>query len=74
MQCVAFHDINPQAPIHFLVIPRKAIPKLSDAAEEDQEVRILFGGILKWLQILAAYGYNYNSHAPTDSGAYNVHC
>jgi histidine triad (HIT) family protein len=34
-RAVAFHDVNPQAPAHFLVIPRKAIPKLADASEED---------------------------------------
>jgi histidine triad (HIT) family protein len=34
--CVAIHDIHPQAPVHVLVIPRKGIPKLSDAREEDQ--------------------------------------
>lgn len=34
--CVAINDINPQAPIHVLVISRKAIPKLSDAGPEDQ--------------------------------------
>jgi len=33
---VAFDDINPQAPVHFLVIPRKPIPKLSDAEDGDQ--------------------------------------
>ncbi len=33
--CVAIHDINPQAPVHVLVIPRKAIAKLADAGEED---------------------------------------
>jgi histidine triad (HIT) family protein len=27
--CVAFHDIAPQAPVHFLVVPRKLIPKTS---------------------------------------------
>ena len=37
-KCVAFDDINPQAPVHFLVIPRKAIPQLSDAQDEDQEL------------------------------------
>jgi len=36
--CVAIHDINPQAPVHVLVIPRKAIPKLADAGEEDGEL------------------------------------
>ncbi|MGB2247313.1 MAG: histidine triad nucleotide-binding protein [Alcanivorax sediminis] len=35
-QCLAFRDINPQAPTHFLVIPKKPIPKLSDAVAEDQ--------------------------------------
>jgi histidine triad (HIT) family protein len=25
-QCMAFHDINPQAPVHVLVIPKKHIP------------------------------------------------
>jgi histidine triad (HIT) family protein len=36
--CFAIRDINPQAPNHFLVIPRKVIPKLSDASPEDAEV------------------------------------
>ena len=35
-QCLAFRDINPQAPTHFLVIPKKPIAKLSDAEEADQ--------------------------------------
>lgn len=38
LQCVAFHDINPQAPVHFLVLPRKPIPQLTDADEEDEQV------------------------------------
>lgn len=32
----AFRDINPQAPTHILIIPRKPIPKISDATEDDQ--------------------------------------
>ncbi|MFZ5476009.1 MAG: histidine triad nucleotide-binding protein [Myxococcota bacterium] len=36
--CFAIEDINPQAPGHLLVIPRKVIPKLSDATAEDAEV------------------------------------
>ncbi|XP_070168220.1 adenosine 5'-monophosphoramidase HINT1 [Polyergus mexicanus] len=35
-QCVAFDDVNPQAPVHFLVIPRKAISQLSKAQDEDE--------------------------------------
>ncbi|MGZ5442702.1 MAG: histidine triad nucleotide-binding protein [Thermoanaerobaculia bacterium] len=32
---VAFHDINPQAPTHVLVIPRRHIPMLNDLGEAD---------------------------------------
>lgn len=31
----AFHDINPSAPVHFLMIPRKHIPSLAQVAVED---------------------------------------
>lgn len=33
---VAFHDINPGAPTHVLVIPRRHISSLTDAAPEDE--------------------------------------
>ncbi|KAI4479188.1 hypothetical protein M0804_011327 [Polistes exclamans] len=35
-KCVAFNDINGQAPVHFLVIPRKPISQLSKADDEDE--------------------------------------
>lgn len=34
-QCLAFRDIHPQAPVHVLVIPKKPIPRVGEAAEED---------------------------------------
>jgi len=34
-RCVAFRDVSPQAPVHFLVIPRKPIAMLDEAGEED---------------------------------------
>jgi histidine triad (HIT) family protein len=34
--CVAFHDIAPQAPVHFLVIPRKLIPRVAEATSADE--------------------------------------
>ncbi|XP_037573171.1 adenosine 5'-monophosphoramidase HINT1-like [Dermacentor silvarum] len=37
-KCVAFHDINPQAPVHFLVIPKKEISQLSKATEDDKDI------------------------------------
>ena len=35
-RAIAFKDVNPQAPTHLLVIPRKEIPRVSDATEEDE--------------------------------------
>ena len=34
-QCVVLRDVNPQAPVHLLVIPRKPIPRVGEASEED---------------------------------------
>jgi histidine triad (HIT) family protein len=34
--CVALRDINPQAPTHILIVPRKPIPTLDDLTEKDE--------------------------------------
>ena len=36
--CVAIRDVNPQAPTHLLVIPKKLIPRTSEASQEDQSL------------------------------------
>lgn len=36
--CIAFRDVNPQAPVHILVIPRKAISRVAEAGEADKEL------------------------------------
>ncbi|MBX7221925.1 MAG: histidine triad nucleotide-binding protein [Blastocatellia bacterium] len=35
-RCIAFRDINPQAPVHILVIPREALESLNDASQSDE--------------------------------------
>ncbi len=40
---LAFHDIDPQAPVHILVIPKKHIESLDEAGEKE---RSLLGGLL----------------------------
>jgi histidine triad (HIT) family protein len=35
---LAFRDISPQAPTHILVIPKKPIPQLDNAEEEDRDL------------------------------------
>lgn len=44
---IAIHDINPAAPVHLLVIPKKHIAKLAEARQEDQN-------LLGKIQIVAA--------------------
>jgi len=36
--CLAFRDINPQAPVHVLIIPRKVLRTHADIRQEDQEL------------------------------------
>ena len=40
---IAFHDVNPQAPVHVLIVPKKAVPRLGVASEAD---RALLGKLL----------------------------
>jgi histidine triad (HIT) family protein len=35
---LAFRDINPQAPTHVLIIPKKPIPRIAEANADDQQV------------------------------------
>jgi len=54
-QCLAFKDINPQAPMHILIIPKKPMARLVDAEASDQE---LLGHILlKASEIAEQQGY-----------------
>jgi histidine triad (HIT) family protein len=43
---IAFHDINPAAPVHFLIVPRQHIPTLSECNESH-------GALLSKMMLLA---------------------
>ena len=32
---IAFRDVNPQAPVHVLIVPKRVVPRLADATEAD---------------------------------------
>ncbi len=49
-EVVAFPDINPLAPVHILIIPRKHITSLTEMSEEDV---LLIGGMAKAANSLA---------------------
>ncbi len=50
-QCFAFRDINPQAPTHLLIVPRKPIPGLDDLDDADES---LIGHLFMVAKSLAA--------------------
>jgi histidine triad (HIT) family protein len=35
---IAFHDVNPQAPVHVLIVPKRVIPRLAESAATDAEL------------------------------------
>ena len=37
-EIIAFNDINPQAPVHVLIVPKKEITTLNDLELDDQEI------------------------------------
>jgi histidine triad (HIT) family protein len=49
-QCVAFHDVHPQAPVHFLVVPKKEIARLGASTPADEP---LLGHLLHVAQLVA---------------------
>ena len=54
-ELVAFQDINPQAPLHALVIPRRHIPTLNDLSADDER---LVGAMLRRAAAIAGeHGY-----------------
>jgi histidine triad (HIT) family protein len=53
--CLAFRDINPQAPMHILIIPKKHVARLMDAEADDQQM--LGHLMLKASEIAEQQGY-----------------
>jgi histidine triad (HIT) family protein len=64
--CLAFKDVNPQAPLHFLLIPKKPIINIADATQEDQA--LLGHLLLKAGEIAADQGYGDNFRLVTNNG------
>jgi len=56
-EAIAFHDVDPQAPVHVLIVPKKAVPRLADAIDKDAARQTTFGcarrgegvGAFQWL-------------------------
>ena len=38
-EVLAFRDVNPQAPVHVLIVPKRVVPRLADATPADEALR-----------------------------------
>ena len=65
--CLAFRDINPQAPLHVLLIPKQPIARVADAVAADQA--LLGHLLLKTGEIAAAEGYRDAFRLVVNNGA-----
>ena len=68
---IAFHDVNPQAPVHVLIVPKKALPRLSVATEKDRallgKLLLVAGELAKKLEIDQT-GYRVVINSGPDAG------
>jgi histidine triad (HIT) family protein len=75
---VAFRDINPQAPTHILLIPKKHIPKIADTSQDDQMLLgdlILSARDLAVEEGIAESGYRlvFNNGAHAGQDVFHIH-
>ena len=75
--CLAFKDINPVAPVHILVIPKKRIEKISDSNTEDKELLghlfLVAGNIARDLGIEDAFRLVVNNGAGAQQTVFHLH-
>ena len=75
--CLAFKDINPVAPIHILVIPKKRIEKISDSNTEDRELLghlfLVAGKIARDLGSEEAFRLVVNNGAGAQQTVFHLH-
>jgi histidine triad (HIT) family protein len=74
----AFHDVNPVAPTHVLIIPRRHIPKISDIETSEEGLvgrMFLRGNEIAAREGLAPDGYRYvfNCGMAAAQSVYHVH-
>ena len=74
---IVIKDISPQAPTHLLIIPKKVIPKLSDATDEDQNIlghlMLVAGKIAEQLELDETFRLVVNNGAKSGQSVFNLH-
>ena len=74
--CIAFRDVQPQAPVHLLVIPREPIAQLADAGPEHQALLghlLLVAARVAQQQGLSSWRTVINSGAEAGQTVFHLH-
>jgi len=75
--CLAFRDINPQAPTHVLLIPKKEIAKLSGADAGDQallgHMMLAAAKVARQLGVEDAFRLVVNNGAEAGQSVFHLH-
>ncbi|KAH7727613.1 CRE-HINT-1 protein [Aphelenchoides avenae] len=74
---LAFHDVSPQAPVHFLVVPKKPIDMLQSATDADEAVlgKLLLAAknVAKTLELKDGYRVVINNGPQGAQSVYHLH-
>jgi histidine triad (HIT) family protein len=74
--CVAFRDVNPQAPVHILVIPREHVPSVADVKDQTMVGKLTsLAADLAKREGVAESGYRLviNTNADAGQTVFHVH-
>ncbi len=74
---IVINDIQPQAPVHLLIIPKKVIPKLSDSTEDDRDLlghlMLVANKVAKELQLDDTFRIIVNNGAKAGQSVFHLH-
>jgi Diadenosine tetraphosphate (Ap4A) hydrolase and other HIT family hydrolases len=77
VDAIAFHDVNPQAPVHVLIVPKKVVPRLTDATESDAallgKLLLLARDIAKKMDLSRGYRVVINSGPDAGESVPHLH-
>ncbi len=74
---IAFHDVNPQAPVHVLIVPKRVVPRLTDATDNDSallgKLLLVARDLAKKLDLSSGYRVVINSGPDAGESVPHLH-
>jgi len=74
---IAFHDVNPQAPVHVLIVPKRVVPRLTEATDSDSallgKLLLVARDIAKKLDLSSGYRVVINSGPDAGESVPHLH-